>query len=53
MLNVEWPILHESILQKRRNEIKKKKLDIGNAAANAVLEAMEREHFDDLFSVAT
>ena len=51
MLCVEWPILHDCVLQKRRNEVKRKKLEAGNATADAVLQAIEQEHFDDLFQL--
>lgn len=39
MLLVEWPTLHECILQKRRNEIKKKRHDVDNTTAVIVQQA--------------
>jgi hypothetical protein len=47
-LNLEWPTLHESILQKRRNEVKKRRSSAGNMeSAESVPQATEEEHLDD------
>ncbi len=47
MLRFEWPTLHECVLQKRRNEIKKRKSGAGQATAEAVPQTIEQEHFDE------
>lgn len=47
MLRHEWPTLHESILQKRRNEIKKKKSGYGNTTIAIVSQATVDEQFDE------
>jgi hypothetical protein len=47
-LNLEWPSLHESILQKRRNEIKKRRSSMCKEnSVQSVLHATEDERFDE------
>lgn len=46
MLSVEWPTLHECILQKRRNEMKKNKKDVANTSTVTISQATAEEHCD-------
>ncbi|CAF5146554.1 unnamed protein product, partial [Rotaria magnacalcarata] len=48
MLNLEWPNLHESILQKRRNEIKKSRTSINSIKPiDSPLQETVEEHVDE------
>ncbi|CAM4843115.1 unnamed protein product [Rotaria magnacalcarata] len=48
MLNLEWPNLHESILQKRRNEIKKSRASINSIKPiDSPLQETVEEHVDE------
>jgi hypothetical protein len=47
MFDVEWPILHESILQKRRNEVRTRKSSAGNTNSTESVQQPTEEHFDE------
>ncbi|CAF1032580.1 unnamed protein product [Adineta steineri] len=47
MLQSEWSTLHESILQKRRNELKKKKSSAGNVTVQPAPQVVLQNSFDD------
>ena len=50
-LNLEWPSLHESILQKRRNEIRKRRLSTSKEnSAQSVSRTTEEECFDERYT---
>lgn len=47
MFDVEWPTLHESILQKRRNEVRTRKSSAGNTNSTESVQQPTEEHFDE------
>lgn len=48
MLTIEWPTLHECVLQKRRNENKKKKNNPSNTVAGEIaVQTSEQEQYDE------
>ncbi|CAF1097180.1 unnamed protein product [Adineta steineri] len=50
MLRSEWSILHECILQKRRNELKKKRSSTGNVTVQSASQVALHDDFDEFIS---